>query len=179
MFLTTNYILRYNEFMKTYITKIKGTLYRRVCLPDGRVAYEHRYLMELHLGRRLLKSEYVHHKNGDTLDNRMENLLLMSDHCHQAIHNVCNRWAREYDQCVICGTSDPHNIHVARGMCKSCYNAHYRESGEHSQRTRRPKKRWAKTQDCCSLCHSSERPHHSHGLCRVCRGRVERASKTG
>jgi hypothetical protein len=43
--------------------------------PNGYV-YQHRYLMGEFLGRRLLKSENVHHINGNKADNRMENLEL-------------------------------------------------------------------------------------------------------
>lgn len=46
----------------------------------------HRLIMEEYLGRKLLVTEIVHHIDGDKLNNKIENLQIVSKAEHNAIH---------------------------------------------------------------------------------------------
>lgn len=49
--------------------------------------YEHRYVMECHLGRCLSHNEVVHHKDGNKLNNSLDNLELTDRANHIRKHN--------------------------------------------------------------------------------------------
>ena len=51
----------------------------------GIAYYKHRLIMEIALGRSLLSSEHIHHINGDILDNRTDNLQIISPKEHGRI----------------------------------------------------------------------------------------------
>jgi predicted nucleic acid-binding Zn ribbon protein len=110
--------------------------YRQIKTPDGRKILEHRYVMEQALGRRLKRWEQVHHKNRNRLDNRPENLELVTSEQHGHRHT---RHAT-VKVCVVCGTQfTPHKTKrlrqqtcspACRGELISRRNAEHTESKE-------------------------------------------------
>lgn len=46
---------------------------------DGKRVFEHKFVMEQHLQRKLIGEEEIHHINGNKQDNRIENLELCKD----------------------------------------------------------------------------------------------------
>ena len=58
---------------------------------NGRILGEHRWIMEQHLGRRLLRTEHVHHKDGNTLNNHLDNLEVKDCHAHARMHGAAHR----------------------------------------------------------------------------------------
>ncbi len=54
---------------------------------EGKRIFEHRFIMEKYLGRKLESSEIIHHINGDKLDNRIDNLQIVDRKTHYFMHH--------------------------------------------------------------------------------------------
>lgn len=52
----------------------------------GKTILEHRHVVENHLNRKLKKGEQVHHIDGNTLNNRIENLEILTPANHYKRH---------------------------------------------------------------------------------------------
>lgn len=98
----------------------RGVYYWRIKIDETIWCYEHRVVLEEKLGRRLTSKEIAHHINGNTLDNRPDNLEVMAwgDHTRHH-HTFTTQWARAYTACVVCNETT--RKHVSRGQCSRCY----------------------------------------------------------
>ena len=72
----------------------------RLIWRDGKKVRASRWIMEQMLGRKLLKSEQVHHKNKNPLDNRIENLQVLECKRHMKLHKQIYS---DLKQCALCG----------------------------------------------------------------------------
>lgn len=86
-------------------TYVRKDGYRTIKVGIRRYQLEHRLVMETALGRPLQSDEEVHHLNGDKLDNRLENLILVGHVEHQAYHadQIQRRPRRLTFTCQQCG----------------------------------------------------------------------------
>lgn len=97
-----------------------GCVYWMIKVADPDVwMFEHRFVMEQMLGRKLTREELVHHKDENGLNNSRSNLQLTSTAPHNKNHFTIFTWSRNYSSCRRCGSSEI--PHLALGLCKSCH----------------------------------------------------------
>jgi len=65
--------------------------YIQVVLPNSHKRFEHRFNLEKHLNRNLDKREKVHHLNEIKTDNRIKNLIILSNKDHSTLHGLVNK----------------------------------------------------------------------------------------
>lgn len=95
--------------------------YIKLNVGGGKRVFEHKFIMEQHLGRKLIKPEEIHHINGDKQDNRIENLELCKNKAdHKRKHKQYD-WSTNYPCCQ--GCKKTRIKHEAHGLCVNCYGS--------------------------------------------------------
>lgn len=121
--------------------------YRRIRGRDRRLRFEHVLVWESHHGP--IPSGYeIHHVNGDKLDNRNENLRLVTRLEHKRIHSGClrvgNTWLKRCRRCQWLRPIDTEYYEYpggkgVMGICRRCASqvavANKRRRQAHKRRT--------------------------------------------
>lgn len=109
----------------------RGLPYVFIKVAENEWEYEHRVNMESYLGRKLQTNEHVHHLNGNTLDNRVENLSVVDITEHSKLHcSFDNVPLREFSNGEVITISLPGEITSRRGENNGMYGK------KHSEETR-------------------------------------------
>lgn len=71
-----------------------------ICCRDGKTVPYSQIVMQNIISRKIRKTEIVHHKNGDTTDNRPENLILFTRSQHLNFHRNHIKEGKSYGSII-------------------------------------------------------------------------------
>lgn len=118
-------------------TSMHGTIERMVRTENGKYVAEHRLVFERHWKVKLRRWHRVMHINGDTLDNRIENLTL-GEYAMELL-----RQGKSIEQVgkTICSKGHPRNVPQKDGatiryVCRICTRDSLRETRKRQQQKR-------------------------------------------
>lgn len=101
--------------------------YVTVSVGNGKRAYEHRLVMERTLGRKILRTEHVHHRDGDKTNNAPSNLELLDGRAHSSMGST-RSWSRPGHKARRSQIMTTANAHLRTGRdltCPKCGTTHY------------------------------------------------------
>jgi len=84
---------RYNIIIQRYKSRNNNLQYKKFRIENGSYKYVHVYILEKIIGRKLYASECVHHIDGNTLNNDVDNLIVLTRREHSLAH-------KSLEQCI-------------------------------------------------------------------------------
>ena len=123
----------YGDSMRGKVKDEGGKSYKLIRRGKTKVL-KHRILIEQLLGTTLARGRIVHHINGDKRDNRIENLMVMTQSEHSIHHNAKHPYIKN---CVVCGcrfVPRPTKRKTAKTCSASCLSM-LRKGYEEEKRT--------------------------------------------
>jgi transposase/5-methylcytosine-specific restriction endonuclease McrA len=128
-----------------------------VCYKGNKKWFQHREIMEDHLGRTLTENEQVIHKNRNRQDNRIENLeLKFKSNKHKLKMEVINKYKE--------GIDAPKIANIFSVSSTTIYNWLKEENVERRKLIKKPKVSNKKIRGICSRDDCNE-PHTAKGFC--------------
>lgn len=128
------YLGKLNEYPRMKRKDGTGTFqngYKKITT-NGKRIFEHRKVIENFIGRKLKKSEKIHHIDGDKLNNKVSNLIITSQKDHiKTFHNNQPRifnWNKftpqnKDNKCQVCNKKL--NKQNRFGLCRKHYNTYW------------------------------------------------------
>lgn len=106
----------------------------RIIYVDSVAQYEHRYVVEKHLGVKLTFDQNIHHKDGNKLNNNIENLEVISRADHISQKHPCKKNPEIFTECRMCNrtfSAKKYRKKIQVFCSKNCMYSYIRKHGSY------------------------------------------------